>query len=239
MSREARAAIERAKAVLFDFDGVVLDSEWPIYQSWKRLFEREGFHLQQEVYVKCIGSDFDTWSPPDYLEELSGRTFDWPQENAMRSEQIMRDLENAVPMPGVAGLIEEFGDKPTAVVSSSSHHWVDGWLEKLGLMPHFDTTVCRGDAARIKPAPDLFLEAARQLGIDPRDCLVIEDSMNGLLSAHEAGMKVIAVPNQLTRVLDFSRADWVLESLESLEIFNASASTRGSQPAGNRIDGIL
>ena len=215
MKKEASEAIERAKAVLFDFDGVILDSEWPIYQSWKRLFEREGYELVQDVYVKCIGSDFDTWSPPNYLEELSGKTFDWDRENAMRHEEIMRDLENATPMPGVAELIKKLAEKPTAVVSSSSHRWVDGWVEKLGLMPYFDTTVCRGDAPKIKPAPDLFLEAARQLGIEPHDCLVIEDSMNGLISAHQAGMKVVAVPNRLTRVLDFSRANWVVESLES------------------------
>ncbi|MBT8038554.1 MAG: HAD-IA family hydrolase [Verrucomicrobiae bacterium] len=214
MHKEVREIMAQAKAVLFDFDGVILDSEWPIYQSWKRLFEREGFELKQDDYVQCIGSDFDTWSPPNYLEELSGRTFDWDRENSQRQEQIIRDLEHAEPMPGVARLAQELSEKPTAVVSSSSHRWVDGWLEKLELMPYFDTTVCRGDAPKIKPAPDLFLEAARQLGIDPRDCLVIEDSMNGLLSAHQAGMKVVAVPNRLTRVLDFSRANWTAESLE-------------------------
>jgi HAD superfamily hydrolase (TIGR01509 family) len=86
-------------------------------------------------------------------------------------------------------------------------------VEKLELMPYFNTTVCRGDAPKIKPAPDLFLEAARQLDIKPEHCLVIEDSMNGLISAHQAGMKVLAVPNRLTSVLDFSKAEWVVTSL--------------------------
>lgn len=218
MKSDILQAIRDAKAVLFDFDGVVLDTEWPIYITWKKLYEREGFDLAPEVYVKCIGSDFDTWSPEKYLEELSGKKFDWDMENAARQVEILRDLEGSVAMPGAAELIRSLTHRKSAVVSSSSHGWVDGWVEKLGLTECFNTTVCRGDAPRIKPAPDLYLEAAKQLDIAPADCLVIEDSMNGMLSAHEAGMKVLAVPNRLTSVLDFNKAEWQAESLEGLAL---------------------
>lgn len=216
MNQHIKHALQNAQAILFDFDGIILDSEWPIFQSWQRVFEREGHTLAHDLYVNCIGSDFEAWSPPNYLEKLTGKQFDWDKENAARQVEIMRDLEAAVPMPGVAALTAHLADKPTAVVSSSSHHWVDGWLEKLDLICHFNTTVCRGDAARIKPAPDLFLEAAKQLDTDPRECLVIEDSINGMLAAHEAGMKVLAVPNRLTHILDFSAANWQTPSLHGL-----------------------
>ncbi|BDS06697.1 hypothetical protein NT6N_17370 [Oceaniferula spumae] len=219
MNPDFQQALTKAKAVLFDFDGVILDSEWPIYQSWKKLFAREGFDLAPDIYVKCIGSDFDTWSPEKYLEDLSGRTFDWKQENSARQVEILRDLEGCPAMPGVEAFIESLSkndDISTAVVSSSSHHWVDGWIDKLNLTKHFETTVCRGDAPRIKPAPDLYLEAALRLKVEPKDCIVIEDSMNGMLSAHEAGMSVLAVPNRLTSVLDFSNANWQVESLTEL-----------------------
>lgn len=216
MNPSISQALNNAQAILFDFDGVILDSEWPIYQSWARLFQREGQTLDPEIYVKCIGSDFDTWSPEKYLEELTGKTFHWEHENAARQVEIVRDLESATPMPGAAELIASLHDKPTAVVSSSSHEWVDGWVKKLGLMAHFNTTVCRGDAPKIKPAPDLYLEASKQLGIAPSHCLVIEDSLNGMLAAHEAGMQVIAIPNRLTNVLDFSSAEWQVESLANL-----------------------
>ena len=103
---------------------------------------------------------------------------------------------------------------PLAVVSSSSHHWVDGWLAKLGLAGHFHTTVCRGDAPRIKPAPDLFLEAARRLGVAPAACLVIEDSHNGLSAARAAGMPAWVVPNRVTAGLDFTAAERVFGSLD-------------------------
>jgi len=219
MNSNLHPAFADAKAVFFDFDGVVLDTEWPIYVTWKQLFEREGFDLAPDIYVKCIGSDFDTWSPEKYLEELSGKTYDWDKENADRQVEILRSLEGSCAMPGAVDLIESLSGNAeivTAVVSSSSHNWVDNWLDKLDLTKHFNTIVCRGDAPRIKPAPDLYLEAAKRLSVASADCLVIEDSMNGMLSAHEAGMMVAAVPNRLTKVLDFSQAEWQVESLADL-----------------------
>ena len=213
-SQEIRQTLSDASAILFDFDGVILDSEWPIFQTWKRLFASEGQTLEEKQYVNCIGSDFNAWSPQTHLEKLTGKSFDWEKENATRHLELTADLEHARPMPGVAKLTSELANKPTAVVSSSSHNWVDGWLNRLDLMRHFNTTVCRGDAPRIKPAPDLFLAAAKQLGIPASECLVVEDSLNGMRAAHAAGMKVIAVPSRLTHILDFSEADWITSSLE-------------------------
>jgi putative hydrolase of the HAD superfamily len=105
---------------------------------------------------------------------------------------------------------------PLAVVSSSSHPWVDGWLEKLRLASYFREVVCRGDAPRIKPAPDLWLEAVKRLGFPAAECLAIEDSLNGVKSAKAAGLKVWAVPNRTTACLDFSLADRVVASLEEV-----------------------
>lgn len=203
-------------AILFDFDGILVDTEWAIYEAWHRTFRRNGQNLPLETYTQCIGSDFDTWSPKTHLEELTGRSFDWHQLDADRQVEIRRDLEQAGPMPGVVPLLEKLrADKvPLAVVSSSSHDWVDGWLEKLRLMPYFDTVVCRGDAPRIKPAPDLWLEAVRRLGFPAGECLAIEDSLNGVQSAKAAGLSVWAVPNRTTACLDFSLADRVLPCLE-------------------------
>jgi HAD superfamily hydrolase (TIGR01509 family) len=213
-SKEILQELTEAQAILFDFDGVILDSEWPIYQTWKRLFAREGQELPQEQYVNCIGSNFDVWSPQTLLEKLTGKSFEWEQENATRQRELTSDLNHARPMPGVSRLLKHLSGKPMAVVSSSSHNWVDGWLKQLELMPHFQTTVCRGDAPKIKPDPDLFLEAAKQLNVPANNCLVVEDSLNGMRAAHSAGMKVLAVPSRLTHILDFSEAEWVTESLE-------------------------
>lgn len=210
----------RIEAVLFDFDGVVVDTEWAIYQAWRRTFQAHGHDLPLELYTRCIGSDFDTWSPKAHLEDLTGNSFDWHDLDARRQREIVSELEGSQAMDGVVEALDacEHAGLLLAVVSSSSHHWVDGWLERIGLLKRFRTTVCRGDAPRIKPAPDLYLEAAARLGLAPADCLVIEDSLNGVLSAKAAGMTAWAVPNRVTSCLDFSPADRIFESMSGLAV---------------------
>lgn len=212
---------EQTKAVLFDFDGIIIDSEWPIYESWQRVFEGEGHTLALETYVQCIGSDFDTWSPEKYLEELTGKNYDWPVINARRQVELEADLVGVEPLPGVLSLFEklksaDYAHVKLAIVSSSSHRWVDAWLDKLDLLRYVDEVVCRGDAPRIKPAPDLYLEAVRRFSLLPEECLVIEDSLNGVIAGNAAGCVTLAIPSRLTRILDFSLADAVAGSLEEL-----------------------
>ncbi len=212
-----------AKAVLFDFDGLIMDSEWPIYESWQLVYESEGQELAAETYVQCIGSDFETWSPEKYLEQLTGKEFDWLEINAKRQAEIESDLFGVQPLPGVRALMEKLtsgNGMPVklAVVSSSSHRWVDAWLEKLDLLRYLDEVICRGDAARIKPAPDLYLEAVRRFSLKPEECLVLEDSLNGVKAGNAAGCRTIAVPSRLTSCLDFSEADAVIQSLAELSV---------------------
>ncbi len=205
-------------AVLFDFDGILVDTEWAIYEAWLETFRSQGHELPLCLYARCIGSDFDTWSPKTYLEELTGNSFDWEKMDEDRQVVIRAALVEQGPIKGVTELLEEIRriGITLAVVSSSSHSWVDGWLEKLGLSDFFQEVICRGDAPRIKPAPDLYLAAAAKLGVEPGSCLVIEDSLNGLLSANAAGLKTWIVPNRVTSALDFSVADAVFPDFESL-----------------------
>jgi HAD superfamily hydrolase (TIGR01509 family) len=205
-------------AVLFDFDGILVDTEWAIYQAWLRTYQRHGHDLPLPLYTRCIGSDFDAWSPKAHLEVLTKLGFDWVEMDAARQVEIRAELEEEGPIHGVLELLAAIKARgiPQAVVSSSSHGWVDGWLEKLGLREFFTVVICRGDAPRIKPAPDLFLAAAERLALAPGDCLVIEDSYNGLLAAHEAGMRTWIVPNRVTAGLDFSLAEKVVGNFEKL-----------------------
>lgn len=205
-------------AVLFDFDGVLVDTEWAIYQAWQRTFLAHGHELPLEIYTQCIGSDFETWSPKTHLQNLSGLEFDWHDLDVLRQEEILSELSSEGIMPGVLDLLESLVAHSIrrAVVSSSSHHWVDGWLDKLNFAHYFETVVCRDDALAIKPAPHLYLEAARRLKLAPADCLVIEDSLNGVKAAIAAGMPVWVVPNRVTADLDFSNADRVFNSMSEL-----------------------
>ena len=152
------------------------------------------------------------------MEELTGKTYDWLAINAKRQVELEADLEGVQPLPGVEELLRKLNDNgfKVAIVSSSSHRWVDAWVEKLDLMKYLEHVVCKGDAPRIKPAPDLYEEGARRFSLQPVQCLVIEDSLNGVKAGNEAGCLTVAVPSRLTSCLDFSRADLVIESLMDL-----------------------
>lgn len=210
-------------AVFFDFDGLIVDTEWPIYQAWLDTFQENGHPLPLETFTQCIGTDFNTWSPKTHLEDLTGKTFDWDTLDIERQNKINRNLEGAPALPGIPEAVTAGATAglKLAVVSSSSHGWVDNWLERISLFDPFHTTVCRGDAPRIKPEPDLYLEASRQFSIDPANCLVVEDSVNGLKAAQAAGMQSVAIPNRVTAGGDFSIADRIFETAHELADFLA------------------
>jgi len=210
--------MSKFEAVIFDFDGTMVDTEWVIYEEVQRIFHDEGQELPLEEYSKCIGSSYETWSPQDYLEELTGKTYDWEKLRTARDKRIYARMEGQELIPGVQEALDFTKEQGLrlAVVSSSSHDWVDKWLAKLGIEHCFESVTCRGDAPRIKPAPDLFLKGAERLNLDPSKCLVLEDSRNGMIAANNAGMSVFAVPNRVTAGSDFSEA---LERLTSIKQF--------------------
>ncbi|MGC6459183.1 MAG: HAD family hydrolase [Akkermansiaceae bacterium] len=221
----------KPSAILFDFDGIILDTEWPIYESIRQVFLDNGHDLPLEEYVQCIGSDFNTWSPETRLEELTGKTFDWETISVTRNIWIREEIATFDAMPGVEASLAfcRENNLRTAVVSSSNHQWVDGWLNKLSLMGWFDHIVAREDAEKIKPAPDLYLEAIRRLNLPASECLVIEDSLNGLRSAHDAGCPVAAIPNRITSCIDFSAAESQYPSLvEFLDALSCAFSSPSS-----------
>ena len=215
---KARALLRQAHAVIFDFDGLLVDTEYAIYSSWERVFASCGHPLPLDLFNQCLGSGYTHWNPGEHLEKLTGRTFDWETVNSRRQEEIVRDLEHAGLLPGAGELIRNLGEAgtPMGVASRSSHRWVDGWLNRLGIMPYFQTVVCRDDGLPVKPDPALFLKAAENLGKSPSECLVLEDSQNGTTAAHRAGMPVISVPNRVTEQADFSLATSIIRSLTEL-----------------------
>lgn len=211
------------QALLFDFDGVILDTEWSIYETMQEVFLKEGHDLPLTDYVKCIGSDFNTWSPEKMLEDLTGKTFDWEEIGKARNLKIREEIALLDAMPGVRDTLAycQKNKIQSSVVSSSSHSWIDRWLESLQLMPYFTEVIGRGDAPRIKPAPDLYQEAVRRLDLPAEKCLVIEDSLNGMKAAHETGCPVAIIPNRITSCIDFSEAEYqfptMVEFLEFLK----------------------
>lgn len=205
----------KPKGIIFDFDGVLVDTEWAIYQSWVHLFAREGQEISIETYAPCLGAGYSHWNPADYLESLTGKYYNWDIETPMRQAMLEADLERMGLMPGAQELLDYCAGNniPMAVASSSSRRWVAGWLDKLGIMHYFKGVFTRTDGYPVKPDPALFHAARECINVDADKCIIIEDSENGTIAAQRSGIPCIAVPNRMTRYSDFSRATQIYNNL--------------------------
>lgn len=210
--------MRRPRGIIFDFDGVLVDTEWAIYQSWVHLYRREGCEISIATYAPCLGAGYSHWDPAKHLEKLTGKHYDWEVETPIRQARIESDLSRMGLMPGARALMDWCCAEGVgmAVASSSSRHWVAGWLTRLGIYERFEGVFTRTDGYPVKPNPALFLAAQECLGLDKEECLIVEDSENGTISAVNAGIPCVAIPNRMTAASDFSRAAYREHSLTSL-----------------------
>ncbi len=207
------------RALVFDFDGLILETEMPAYRSWAEIFTEHGVELARERWSTIIGADhrFDAHT---HLEELTGRTLDRDatrrRRNARRDELLAAELI----VDGVVRLFREAKGRgmKVGIASSSPQEWVRGHLERLAFIDGWDAIVCRADVERAKPAPDLYLRAIELLGVAASEAIALEDSPNGIASAKAAGLRCVAVPNTLTSALDLTHADLSLASLADLSL---------------------
>jgi HAD superfamily hydrolase (TIGR01509 family) len=207
------------RALIFDFDGLILETEEPIYRSWKEVYEARGVALPFELWVKTVGSSNQAFQPQRYLEEQLGAPL--PQDVLDRRVARRVELVLAEPLlPGVAELAQaaRAAGMKVGVASSSSRDWVKGHLERLGIAELFDCLRARDDVEHVKPDPDLYLASLDCLGVVAAEAVAIEDSPNGVTAAKRAGLRCVAVPNRITAGLDLSEADLRLTSLAEMTL---------------------
>jgi len=202
------------RALVFDFDGLILETETPAYQSWAEIYREHGHELPMDRWHGYIGSDTG-FDPAGHLAALVGEGFD---RVATQVRRDARKSELIAALDVMEGVRDYLADAKrlhlrVAVASSSSRAWVLGHLERLGIAAHWDAIRTRDDVARTKPAPDLYLATVAALGVAPHQTVALEDSTNGIAAAKEAGLLCVAVPNALTAEMDLSRADLRLRSL--------------------------
>ena len=210
------------QAIIFDFDGLIIDTETPVFEAWSEIYQSHGFRLEPMVWAQCIGRGVDSviWSPYDHLEELLGEPIDREALLETKRRRYEELMAGSTIRPGVEHCIQEakrLGIK-LAVASSSSHEWVEGHLSKFGLLPHFDCLRCFDDVVKTKPDPELYLAALAGLEIASENAIAIEDSPNGVLAAKGADLYCIAVPNAITCYLSLEHADLQLSSLTELTL---------------------
>ncbi len=208
------------KAVIFDFDGLILETETPEVQSWEEVFRHFGAEYPEWFWRFTLGRGAEqiVSEPYDLLVE-QGVTASRDEVLTMRKQSLARMLDELEIMPGVVDRIRQAKslDLRLGVASSSKHAWVDGHLDRIGLLPDFDAIVCADDVARAKPFPDLYLLCCDRLGVSPSEAVAFEDSVNGAKAAREAGLSVVAVPTPLTRPEELE-ADLIVGSLEQVDL---------------------
>jgi HAD superfamily hydrolase (TIGR01509 family) len=205
-------------AVVFDLDGVLLDSEQVWDDVRESLAHERGGRWHPGAQRDMMGMSSPEWSR--YMHEQVGLP-EPPEE--INAEVVRRMLEryreNLPLLPGALDAVRRLGAKwPLGLASSSNRPLIEAFLDAAGVRELFAVTVSSEEVAAGKPAPDVYLEAARRLGVDPQACVAIEDSHNGIRSAKAAGMRVIAIPNPSFPPGDeaLAEADVVLESLAQL-----------------------
>ena len=219
-------------ALIFDFDGLLLDTETPALESWREIYAEYGHDLPLDLWQAALGRDtgqgFDALA---HLASLAPPPFDHAAIYARRQARKRALCEALSLMNGVQEKLDQARSLqlPCAVASSSGRAWVEGWLRQHGIYDAFRCVRTSNDVAHTKPAPDLFLSAAACLGVDPAACLVFEDSPNGLLAARAAGMRCVAVPCAVTAQLHLPPADLVLPSLDALPLVEIIALVSGEQ----------
>jgi HAD superfamily hydrolase (TIGR01509 family) len=209
------------QALIFDFDGLMLDTETPEVQIWQELYARYGQEFPLDEWVRTVvGAAVANLDPVAQLERLTGLPLD--HQALYEQAHLSRLARQAVlpPLPGVADYLDaarRMGLR-LAIASSSPHAWVDGYLRRLEFFDLFDAVICREDAPCIKPDPDLFLAALSALHVQADQALAFEDSPNGVNAAKAAGLRVVGVPNSITARLGALPADLNLASLADLAL---------------------
>jgi HAD superfamily hydrolase (TIGR01509 family) len=207
------------RALVFDFDGLILDTETCEYSSIAEEFASHGVELPLDEWLDTIGrADHRHWY--DWLEEVVGRSLDRDEIIDRRRARHHELIAAQEVRDGVVELLDSARRASLAitVASSSPTMWVEGHLERIGLREYFHAVRCREHVAQAKPAPDLFLAAVDAVGVEPAAAIAFEDSHHGSMAAKAAGLFTVVVPNDLTRTQSFDHADLLLESLADFDL---------------------
>lgn len=206
------------EAVVFDFDGVIVETEEADYLAWREIWARHGLELGLDQWTPCIGTrqGVATFSAFEDLRRLTGLPL---CEGEIQAEQRMittRLLAGIRPLAGVLDWLDaaSAASLPVAIASSSSKTWVTEHLRRLGLETRFPAIACFDDCGAAKPDPATYQLACERLRVEPSRAMAIEDSRNGLIAAKAAGLTCVVVPTLMTAGMTFTEADLVLGSLQ-------------------------
>jgi HAD superfamily hydrolase (TIGR01509 family) len=219
------------RGLLFDFDGLLIDTETPSRLAYEELYRDHGHELPLDKWATLVGTIGAEFDPDAHLEELVGRPLDRERmaRRLREREHELCDLEDL--RPGIEDYLAEAERRglKTAIVSSSTREWIERHLLRLDRVNNWDAIVAAdGDVGRAKPQPTLYLEALDALGVPPAEAIAFEDSLNGIRAAQAAGLFCVAVPNPITETFALDEADLLLPSLEDVTLDQLLARLEGA-----------
>jgi len=217
------------KALIFDFDGLIVDTEMSSYQTWQEIYAEHDCQLPFSTWAVCIGGSPQLFDPCEYLEQQIGRQVLREEIRLRRRQRHISIVETQPVLPGVEDYMlsaKRLGLK-IGVASSSGHEWVDTHLTRLGLINYFDSIKCFDDVKHTKPDPELYLAVLDALGVQGQQAIALEDSPNGVIAAQRAGIFCVAVPNPVTSQLSLVHADLCLSSLTDVSLEQLLARVQG------------
>ncbi len=222
------------RALILDFDGLILDTETPLRLSWEEIYREAEFVVSDVEWAGFLGTAADPPAAYDLLERHLGHEVDREALRVRRQAREHELLAREVPLPGVRSLLGQAQQLRLrlAVASSSERAWVERHLARFGLRDRFDAVVCAEDVDHAKPAPDLYVEALRRLRVGPQEAIAFEDSAHGVVAAKDAGLFCVAVPNRITRHLDLPNADLTLASLDERPLSELIGEAEGGRSHG-------
>jgi HAD superfamily hydrolase (TIGR01509 family) len=208
------------RAIIFDFDGLILETEGPTYQSWVEVYQSFGYSLSFSTWSSMVGTTQSEFDPLLELQRLVKDSVDWDAVEYQRQISEKTLIEAQSILPGVQDYLNDarrLGLK-IGLASTSSRQWVVGYLTRLRLLDYFDCICTSDDVQHIKPDPELYLSVLRGLEVNADEAFALEDSPPGIASAKAAGLFCVAVPNALTRRLVLTQADFQLHSLAEMPL---------------------
>lgn len=193
------------KALIFDFDGTILDTETAWYEAFREAYEQHGVDFPLEKYAECIGTNNHTFNPYEYLMTDLGLPIDREDFKSSIHQRYSELMKKESLRPGIMEYLQAAKEHGLRIglASSSDKKWIDNHLQQLGIASYFECIRTSDDVKLVKPDPELYVQTLECLNVKPEEAIAIEDSPNGAKAAFAAGMHYVVVPNQITRFLKF------------------------------------
>ena len=203
------------KAIVFDFDGLIIDTETPAYEAFRDVFEEYGVELSLEAYSQCIGTSFAVFNPFNYLDECMGRKMDRDVVGRQVDKRHHKLLELATLRPGVIDYLAHARELKLSIglATSSPLSWITPYFDRFELHKYFDSITTADEVAKVKPDPELYLKSLVKLGVAGAETIAFEDSLNGLKAAKAAGLHCVVVPNPSTQHFPFENHNLMMSSM--------------------------